>query len=69
MGLKTLVDNRADLMIIVTGSSSFVLRQSLGEPLTGRKITLTLYPLSLQELSKSYNVYHLREHLSDYLIF
>ena len=37
MGLKILVDQRPDLILIATGSSSFDLAQKIGEPLTGRK--------------------------------
>lgn len=69
MALKILVDQVPNLSIIVTGSSSFDLSQSVGEPLTGRKITLTLYPMAQMELLKIYNKYELREKLEDFLIF
>ncbi len=36
-GLKILIDNVAELRIIVTGSSSFELSGQIGEPLTGIK--------------------------------
>ena len=42
--LKILVDNVPGIKIIVTGSSSFELAGQVGEPLTGRKLTLTLFP-------------------------
>lgn len=48
--LKLLVDNIADVQIIVTGSSAFDLRSYLNEPLTGRKFEFNLYPFSTQEL-------------------
>jgi|TARA_B110000090_G_C13270909_1_gene404116 predicted AAA+ superfamily ATPase len=38
------------LKIIVSGSSSFDLLQQVGEPLTGRKKTIQIYPLSEEEL-------------------
>jgi predicted AAA+ superfamily ATPase len=45
MGLKIIVDQVPDIRIIATGSSSFELAGQVGEPLTGRKRTLILYPL------------------------
>jgi uncharacterized protein len=68
MGLKILVD-QVGIPIIVTGSSSFDLANQTGEPLTGRKNTLTLYPFSQKELLKIYNKHELKEKLEDFLIF
>ena len=48
--LKILVDLYPRLMILVTGSSSFELRNRLSEALTGRYIDILLYPLSLGEV-------------------
>lgn len=67
--LKIMVDNFSDLKIIVTGSASFNLPQNLGEPLTGRKQTITLFPLSQQELSNYHSRYDLRERLPQFLIY
>lgn len=69
MALKILVDNISDIRIIATGSSSFDLSQQVGEPLTGRKKTITLYPFSQKELLFKFNKHELREKLSDFLIF
>ncbi len=69
MGLKILVDQMPNLKIIVTGSSSFALAGQIGEPLTGRKITLTLFPLSQIEMGNLYNDYDLKRCLEEYLIF
>ncbi|MGB5218759.1 MAG: ATP-binding protein [Smithella sp.] len=69
MGLKILIDQLPNIKIIVTGSSSFELAGQIGEPLTGRKITLTLFPLSQIEMGRLYNDYDLRSRLDDYLIF
>ena len=69
VALKILVDQVPGLSVIATGSSSFDLAQSVGEPLTGRKITLTLYPMAQIELLKKYNKYELREKLEGFLIF
>jgi predicted AAA+ superfamily ATPase len=48
--LKIINDTMPDLSVIVTGSSSFELAGQVGEPLTGRKNTRYLFPLSLTEL-------------------
>jgi uncharacterized protein len=69
MGLKILVDNNPKLRVIATGSSSFSLSQSVGEPLTGRKRTVVLYPLSLLELYPKFNKHELREQTDQYLRF
>jgi len=49
--LKLMIDHIEGLKIIATGSSAFDLNRRLGEPLTGRKWTFYLYPLSEQEFS------------------
>ena len=69
MGIKILVDQVKNLSIIATGSSSFDLSQAVGEPLTGRKTTLTLYPMSQMELLDVYNRHELRERLEEFLVF
>lgn len=69
MGLKILVDQIPELVIIATGSSSFDLAQKIGEPLTGRKKTIILYPFSQTELLNKFNRFELRENLEEFLIF
>ena len=69
IGLKILVDQAPNIKIIVTGSSSFELAGQIGDPLTGRKITLTLFPLSQIEMGNLYSNYDLKSHLEEYLIF
>lgn len=69
MALKILVDNVSNIHIIATGSSSFDLSQQIGEPLTGRKTTIILYPLSQKELLSKFNKHELKEKLEDFLIF
>jgi len=69
MGLKIIVDQTPGIRVIVTGSSSFELAGQVGEPLTGRKLTLSLYPLAQSELLSSYNRFELREKLADFLVF
>lgn len=48
--LKIINDTMPDISVIVTGSSSFELAGQIGEPLTGRKKTRYLFPVSLTEL-------------------
>jgi predicted AAA+ superfamily ATPase len=69
MGLKILVDHLPDLRIIATSSSSFDLAGVVGEPLTGRKRTLTLFPISQMELKQKFNNYDLRQRLEEYLVY
>lgn len=52
INLKLIVDSIERIKIITTGSSSFDLNKKIGEPLTGRKKTLTLFPLAQIELGK-----------------
>lgn len=67
--LKIIVDQVPDIRVIATGSSSFELAGQIGEPLTGRKKTLTLYPISQGELLSLYNKYDLKQDLENRLIF
>ena len=67
--LKSMVDHIPNIRIIVTGSSSFELAGQIGEPLTGRKRTLTLYPIAYKELRCEHSIFELRQHLSDYLMY
>lgn len=69
MGLKILVDQIPNIKILATGSSSFELSGQVGEPLTGRKKTLILYPVAQLELLKIHNPYEVKKKLSDWLIF
>lgn len=69
LGLKIIVDQMPGIKVIATGSSSFELSGQVGEPLTGRKITLTLYPVSQIELSNLYNPYEIKNKLEEWLIF
>jgi len=68
-GLKIIADQAKNMFVIATGSSSFDLAQQIGEPLTGRKQTVTLYPISQKELSIAHNRHELKERLEEFLIF
>lgn len=69
MGLKIIVDQIPGIMVIATGSSSFDLAGAIGEPLTGRKTTVILYPIAHEELLSIYNKYELKEKLEEFLVF
>lgn len=69
MGLKIIVDEVANSKIIATGSSSFELAGQIGEPLTGRKKTLIMYPISQIEMALSHNDFELKQKLPEQLIF
>ena len=69
LGLKLLVDGAPDVRVIASGSSSFELADKIGEPLTGRKRTRMLYPLSAMELSTQFSAMELRRRLEEILIY
>ena len=63
------MDQIPGIKIIATGSSSFELAGQVGEPLTGRKTTLTLFPIAQLELGKLYNPHEMKEKLGEWLVF
>lgn len=69
LGLKIIVDQNPEVTVIATGSSSFDLANKIGEPLTGRKTTLTLFPIAQMELLEQFNNFELKEKLNDFLVF
>lgn len=69
-GLKLIIDHIPNIKVIATGSSSFDLSNEIGEPLTGRKTTITLFPIAqLEILKQNPNRYDLKQQLADFLIF
>ncbi len=64
-----MLDNISGIMVIATGSSSFEPAGQVGEPLTGRKTTLMLYPIAQMELLHHMNRYELTEKLEEFLIY
>lgn len=66
--LKIIVDNVANIKILVSGSASFELANQVGEPLTGRKRTLTLYPIAISEIYTG-EADKINEQLEERLIF
>jgi len=67
--LKLMVDTIADLRVIITGSSAFDLAHYTGEPLTGRKLTFQLFPLSEKELSQIENRIEKPDNLRHRLVY
>lgn len=67
--LKLMVDEIEGLHIIATGSSVFDLRAGTGEPLTGRKTELTLYPFAQLEYSSQESLVETNARLSERLIY
>lgn len=67
INLKILIDAKPKLRILVTGSSSFELANSVSEPLTGRAWTYELYPIACSELRSIWNSYEIKEQLPDRL--
>jgi uncharacterized protein len=52
MVLKLMIDTQPQLTILATGSSSFDLVNTTGEPLTGRQYPFKLYPVAQMELDQ-----------------
>ncbi|MFA6048084.1 MAG: ATP-binding protein [Parcubacteria group bacterium] len=69
MGLKIIIDQVPKIKVVVTGSSSFELFNQIGEPLVGRKKTITLFPFAQVELAKIYNTFDLEGRLKEFLIY
>ncbi|NOY50577.1 MAG: ATP-binding protein, partial [Chlorobi bacterium] len=68
-GLKILVDNLPNSIIIACGSSSFKLSSQVGAPLAGRSITKMLFPISVNELKKQFGGIEIYKNLENYLLF
>lgn len=69
INLKLIVDHIPGIRVIATGSSSFDLARSVGEPLTGRKNTLIQYPLAQLELAAMEQRHETDSHLEIRLIY
>lgn len=68
--LKLLYDDKTVCTkLIATGSSSFELSNKTGEPLTGRNISLKIFPLSVNEISQKKGWQFAMENLNDFLIY
>ncbi len=69
LALKLLTDNNPKMKIIASGSSSFELANQIGEPLTGRQKTYSLFPLSIGELTSHFGTMAVVQNLHQYLIY
>jgi predicted AAA+ superfamily ATPase len=69
LNLKILIDNNPHATILATGSASFELANKINEPLTGRKLTFHLYPLSFTEMCNSQGSLEAKAHLEQWLIW
>lgn len=67
--LKMIADNFKDVQMLVTGSSSFELHNTLDESLTGRKHEYFLYPVSTGELMRTGGLMMVRQTLEQRLIY
>jgi len=67
--LKLLIESVPGIKVIATGSASFDLSNKVGEPLTDRKTTLQLFPVSQFELREQMNSYELAQKKEEYLIY
>lgn len=67
--VKLLMDNRDDVLIIITLSSSFKLKALSEETLTGRKFEYKLFPLSYKELCTHYGYLEEKKNLELRLIY
>ena len=69
LNIKLLLDHIAGLKIVATGSSSFDLALQVGEPLTGRKYTLKMFPLAQMEINNIQSRAETDANLEQRLIF
>ena len=67
--LKLMIDEIAGLRVLITGSSAFDVENRTGEPLTGRKYTFRLYPLSDAEYDQKYSLPERKDKMKERLIY
>jgi len=67
--LKLMIDNIEGLKIIATGSSVFDISNKLGEPLTGRKYSIHIFPFAQLEFAQYENIIETRSRLEERLIY
>lgn len=69
LNLKLIVDHIPHVAIVASGSSSFELASQIGEPLTGRRYVLKLYPLAQLELTRTETRMQTEARLGSRLVF
>lgn len=67
--LKRIVDEYPEIQVLASGSSSLHLKESINEPLTGRKYEYNMYPISSGELYATDGLLHTRQLLESRLIY
>jgi hypothetical protein len=67
LAVKMIVDAFPEKIVILTGSSSLDLSKQVGEPLTGRHFTMTVWPLAQMEMEASR--FELTSGLAEQLIY
>lgn len=66
---KIIVDQFKEVQLILSGSSSFDLTQKVQEPLTGRKYTNFLYPISWKEWQENVGFVNAEQDLENRLVY
>lgn len=69
LNLKIMVDRYPQTAIIATGSASFDLANKICEPLTGRKLTYTLFPVSFAEIAAMEGMFAAKQQLERLLVW
>jgi len=69
LNLKIMIDSFPQAVILATGSASFELANKISEPLTGRKLTFNLHPVSYGEIQQTLGVIETRAQLDRWLIW
>ena len=67
--LKLIYDTYPKIQLIATGSSSFELQNNMAEPLTGRKKTFYLFPISYKETAENSSILEARRLLDTRLVY
>lgn len=69
VNLKLIVDHIENIKVVAAGSSSFDLAEDVGEPLTGRKFVLKLFPLAQLEIAGAEERFETDAHLETRLLY
>lgn len=69
LNLKLIVDHMPHIRVVATGSSTFDLARNVGEPLTGRKSVIKIYPVAQMELESLETKAQTKSHLESRLLF
>lgn len=69
LNLKLILDHLPQVRVIATGSSTFDLHKQIGEPLTGRKNVIQMFPLSQMELNQQENLAETKARLEMRMIY